>query len=33
VSWSGWVLAATKRNATESQVAHSILRMECTPLA
>jgi cell division protease FtsH len=33
LSWSGWVLAAMKRNATESWQARSILRLECTPVA
>ena len=33
VSWSGCVLAATKRNATESYVPRSIARLEYTPVA
>ena len=33
LSWSGWVFAAMKRNATESWHARSILRLECTPVA
>ena len=33
VSWSGWSLAAMQRNATESYVARSSLRLEKTPVA
>ena len=33
VSWSGWLLAAMKRNAKESYVARSILRLEKQPVA
>jgi len=32
LSWSGWVLAAMNRMATESWQARSTLRLECSPV-